>query len=672
MKRYILALLCCLPLAVWADGIVVESFTLDQFDQTANTPTTEQIDQNGERCALLKVETTQKGFHFDVGTLGVWKVDENHPGEIWVWVPRGIRRITIQHAQLGTLRDYEFPIAIQSAKTYIMKLTTGEVDVIVRRTISQQFVEFHLTPKDAIIFLNDEPLPVDEEGVATKMMPFGEYSYRVEANDYYSDAGVVTVNDAKKKVVKYITLREAFGGLRVEGSSVQDGVVYIDNKRMGTAPLTISKIGSGQHRLMIVRPKYKTLEQTITITDGKTATLTPSMQANFQELTLTVADNAEIWVNGQRVGQGSYTGEFEQGSVQVECKKASHRSTSQVVTATAGEPRKTVTLQAPVPIYGEMTITTKPSGAKVLIDGVEVKDQTTPVYLTDILVGQHTVTLTKNGYDDYKQQVSISETTPANFTAALTVRKTDTPAPPSAGSSTDNTGGVQTVTVNGVSFKMVYVAGGSFTMGCTGEQGNDCYDDEKPAHLVTLSSYYIGQTEVTQGLWYAVMGSNPSGFKKGDNYPVEQVSWNDCQEFIRKLNQLTGKTFALPTEAQWEYAARGGNKSQGYKYAGSNTLGNVAWYTDNSSNSTHPVATKSPNELGLYDMSGNVWEWCQDRYGTYPSYAQTDPTGASSGSYRVYRGGGWSGSARGCRVSARYSRSPGYRYGDLGLRLVLL
>ena len=145
---------------------------------------------------------------------------------------------------------------------------------------------------------------------------------------------------------------------------------------------------------------------------------------------------------------------------------------------------------------------------------------------------------------------------------------------------------------------------------------SEAYGDESPVHSVTLSSYYMGETEVTQALWKAVMGNNPSRFK-GDNLPVENVSWNDCQEFIRKLKQKTGKNFRLPTEAEWEYAARGGKKSNGYKYSGSNNIGSVAWYDDNSSNQIHAVKGKRLNELGLYDMSGNVWEWCSDWYGQY-------------------------------------------------------
>ena len=226
----------------------------------------------------------------------------------------------------------------------------------------------------------------------------------------------------------------------------------------------------------------------------------------------------------------------------------------------------------------------------------------------------------------------------------------------------------EVITVNGVSFKMIGVQGGTFTMGATSEQGSDAFDDEKPAHQVTLSTFSIGQTEVTQELWQAVMGSNPSNFK-GAKRPVEQVSWEDCQNFIRKLNSLTGRRFRLPTEAEWEYAARGGNKGNGHKYAGSSAIDNVAWYDGNSGSQTHDVATKRANELGLYDMSGNVYEWCQDWYGSYSSGSQTNPTGASSGSYRVSRGGSWFDYAGRCRVSSRYGSAPSYRYYNLGLRL---
>ncbi len=236
----------------------------------------------------------------------------------------------------------------------------------------------------------------------------------------------------------------------------------------------------------------------------------------------------------------------------------------------------------------------------------------------------------------------------------------------------------QTITVNGVSFVMVPVKGGTFTMGATAEQ-TGAYDWEKPAHQVTLSSYYIGQTEVTQALWKAVTGYSPTSdgsswsfaYGLGDNYPAYYISYNDVLSFISKLNSLTGRTFRTPTEAEWEYAARGGNKSKGYLYSGGNTLDNVGWYTSNSSSKTHPVAQKAANELGLYDMSGNVWEWCSDWNGSYSSSSQTNPTGPSTGTSRVLRGGYWRFAAAYCRVATRNFSTPSSRYEGIGVRLVL-
>ena len=228
-----------------------------------------------------------------------------------------------------------------------------------------------------------------------------------------------------------------------------------------------------------------------------------------------------------------------------------------------------------------------------------------------------------------------------------------------------------TFTVGGVTFEMIKVEAGTFTMGCTSEQGSDCFDSEKPYHRVTISQdYYIGKFEVTQELYEAVMGTNPSNWKAFDR-PVENVSWNDAQEFCAELSRMTGRRFTLPTEAEWEYAARGGNKSTNAKYSGSSSVANVAWYDGNSGNQTHPVGRLRPNELGIYDMSGNVWEWCLDWYGNYSSASQTDPMGPGSGSTRVLRGGSWDGYARYCRVANRSSNTPGNRDDYYGFRVVL-
>ena len=252
---------------------------------------------------------------------------------------------------------------------------------------------------------------------------------------------------------------------------------------------------------------------------------------------------------------------------------------------------------------------------------------------------------------------------------------------------------------------MINVEGGSFWMGAqkadpSGQNyDSEAWSDEERVHKVTLSSFYMSEVVVTQALWKAVMGTtvsqqrdkaNPKWPMRGEGgeYPMYYVNWNECQEFIKKLNAVTGKSFRLPTEAEWEYAARGGKKSLGYKFSGSNTIGDVAWYWKNSGDKilsgswdsdtleknnckTHPVNCKKPNELGLYDMSGNVWEWCQDWYGNYNDDPQTNPKGPSSGSGRVLRGGSWFDSARRCRVSYRDYGYPGSRGSYIGFRLVL-
>ena len=226
-----------------------------------------------------------------------------------------------------------------------------------------------------------------------------------------------------------------------------------------------------------------------------------------------------------------------------------------------------------------------------------------------------------------------------------------------------------TETKKELNIEMVAVQGGTFMMGCTSEQGDDCTDEEKPAHQVTVSNFHISKYEVTQAQWRAVMGNNPSYFK-GDNLPTENVSWNDVQLFIKKLNKMTGKQYRLPTEAEWEYAARG-RRSAGFKYSGSNDIGEFAWYENNANATTHPVGTKNHNELGIFDMSGNVCEWCSDWYAYYPDQGlqENNPEGPSEGTDRVFRGGGFDYNDEDCRVSFRSGFVPQIKDNNLGFRV---
>ena len=580
----------------------------------------------------------------------------------------------------------------------------------------QQFVVFNVTPADALVELNGEMLFVSD-GMAQKLMRFGTYAYKVIAKDYHPAEGRITVDDVNKKKVVNVSLKPAFGWINIGGTSVDGAVVYIDDRMVGRAPLKSERLPSGVHSVKIVRQMYRNYETPVTVTDGAVAELHPALVADFETVTFTTDKDAEIWVNEQRRGTGTWTGDLGTGSYIVECRKLNHRTTRETITVSPGMPVTRIALKAPQPIYGVLSVMSAPGNAEAWLDGKHIGQ--TPVYLPQTLIGSHTLKLTKSGCADWTGNVNVAEGQIAEVNATLQsgapvtftsnaagaqlyldgvllgpangtydvafgshtavcrvpgksdITKTINVSQTGGDRSVAFTSGRETITVNGVSFDMIMVEGGTFTMGATSEQGSDAYKDEKPTHKVTLSDYYIGETEVTQALWQAVMGSNPSYFK-GNSNPVERVSWNDCQEFIRKLNSLTGRTFRLPTEAEWEFAARGGNESKRYKYSGSKNVKDVAWYDGNSGSKTHIVKTKSPNELGLYDMSGNVWEWCQDWFGSYSSNAQTNPQGSYSGSDRVLRGGGWLYGARSCRVSYRSSDSPDRRNDGSGLRLVLV
>ncbi|WP_308232306.1 SUMF1/EgtB/PvdO family nonheme iron enzyme [Prevotella sp.] len=326
----------------------------------------------------------------------------------------------------------------------------------------------------------------------------------------------------------------------------------------------------------------------------------------------------------------------------------------------------------------KLTIRYTPSSATVLVDNKMVKGKN-GVAQTTLPVGQHSYIVACDGYESEEGMVKLKASAPSNLQITLSKEATatrNTVAQPTVAqqpvmqTSVTNSDNISIPVKDGISIDMVHVEAGTFTMGATPEM-EDPNSDEKPTHQVTLTNdYYIGKYEVTQALWKAVMENNPSGFK-GDNLPVECVSWYDCQKFISKLNRITGKKFRLPTEAEWEYAARGGKKSRGYQYSGSNNISDVAWYIINSGDKTHAVGTKQGNELGIYDMSGNVWEWCQDFYEGYSSSSLINSTGTTSGTNLVGRGGSHFFIAWYCRSSCRFYFAPNDRCNNLGFRLVL-
>ena len=425
----------------------------------------------------------------------------------------------------------------------------------------------------------------------------------------------------------------------------------------------------GSHTYKVEAGGYISKSGSFTIGKGDMAPISVSLVSALATLSVSCPTPAvSLYVDKKSVGSLPWNGNLKEGMHLLEVRKDGYRSQQKTIQL-AQQQKLDVAFEALSAIQGNLSVNFKPFGSDVYVDGVKVGQS--PRVFNGVLVGNHNVEIRKSGYATSRQTVTISEGQTASISGSLTSTASTSGTNVLSSSSSSPSGNTITIPVkNGISIEMVKVEAGSFNMGATPEMQAP-YEVEKPVHRVTLTNnYYIGKYEVTQALWQAVMGSNPSYFK-GDDLPVEQVSWNDCQDFISKLNAMTGKRFRLPSEAEWEYAARGGKKSRGYQYSGSNTLGDVAWYEGNSGSKTHAVGTKQPNELGIYDMTGNVYEWCQDWYGSYSSSPQTNPIGAVSGSSRVDRGGSWFFTAKHCRSSYRFNLTPGYRLNFLGLRLVL-
>ena len=520
--------------------------------------------------------------------------------------------------------------------------------------------------------------PEFKNGVYWVYMPAGVKELEVQHNSFvpchvtFSDYGIQSLQSLTTYVLTLLMPQGGAvpvdDGMRYLALTVspKNSTVYVDGQlQVVDADGSVSVyLPQGQHSYRVEAAGYAPEQQTVTLGD-ETLVRSVTLQSVLARVTVSCpTTGARIFVNGQQRGTTPWSGSLAAGNYKMEARLDGYHSQQQTVTI-AERSNEQITLPALVAITGNLNVNYRPVGAEVWMDGKQLG--ATPNVFRGVIVGSHSVEVRKAGYETLKQSVTIAEGQTAQLSGTLTASASLQSATSSSSSSVSSAA-VETITVNGVSFNMVRVDGGTFTMGGTSEQGSDAGVDEKPAHQVTLSTYSIGETEVTQALWQAVMGSNPSDFK-GDNLPVEQVSWDDCQTFISKLNTATGKRFRLPTEAEWEYAARGGSKSRGYKYSGSNTIGDVAWFHYNSGRKTHNVKTKQPNELGLYDMSGNVEEWCQDWYDSYSSGSKTNPTGPSSGSYRVHRGACWNNYARFCRSSHRGSLPPSIRIHFLGLRL---
>ena len=516
-------------------------------------------------------------------------------------------------------------------------------------------------------------------------MPQNSRQIKIVARNYipmmitFEDYGIEKLESNKTYVLTIVKPHDSYETVDAGGNfyaiSVQprNAVVTIDGiqQNVSSDGEYSAMLPYGTHTYKVEAGGYIRQSGSFSVSSGDMAPICVSLVSVMPSVSVTCPTPAvSLYVDKKSVGNAPWSGNLKEGMHLIEAKKNGYRSQQKTILLSQQQ-KLDVAFDELVSILGNLSVNYKPFGAEVYVDGKKLGQS--PRVFNGLLIGNHQVEVRKEGYTTDNKTVMISEGQTANITGTLSSQTPELANNSVNTSSSSVSSGSNVISIplrNGITIEMVKVEAGTFMMGATSEMQNP-YDDEKPVHQVTLTNdYYMGKYEVTQALWQAVTGKNPSKFK-GDNLPVERVSWNDCQVFIRNLNNMTGRKFRLPTEAEWEYAARGGKKSRGYQYSGSSNISDVAWFDDINGNKKHPVGTKQANELGLYDMSGNVWEWCQDRYGSYSSLFQKNPTGAIMGVYRVFRGGRWGAKERIGRTSCRSYCTPDFSYFNLGLRLAL-
>ncbi len=499
---------------------------------------------------------------------------------------------------------------------------------------------------------------------------------------------------------------QKFGSIQV--TSKPDGmVIYLNDQNTGKiTPFTFDGIATGEYTIKLTNQWYQTQTKKVSIIDERTVTVNFIMKSLFAELTIKATAEATIYINGSRVSLTSWTGRVLEGTCKVKVEKVGYATQEFQLAIIAG---KNQTLDIKLKAEsGDLEVLSEPQGAVVTIDGTIYG--LTPIKIPSLPEKKYIVNIAKKGYTTIIKSVDVvgRKTTKVDvkLTSGKQVAVTSEPSGAQifiGDSLYGNTpksiwleygeylfkltkGNKVIVEKVSISFSssaahsfilkdtndpmdqfMVFVKGGTFRMGDT---FNDGKKFEKPVHDVTVSDFYISKYEITQSLWEELMGNSPSHFKDCDQCPVERVSWHDAQNFIKKLNVLTGKSYRLPTEAEWEFAARGGEKTKNHRYSGAYNINDVAWYSGNSGNKTNEVGQLKPNELGIYDMSGNVWEWCNDWFSSYSSTPEVNPKGPETGDGRVVRGGSWFGYIDANRLTFRGFDDPSNSRSYIGFRVV--
>ncbi|MDE6323410.1 MAG: PEGA domain-containing protein [Paramuribaculum sp.] len=407
-----------------AQKMSVASFGPDVSDQTAMLGPTIKLDPNGEKCALIKIVTTERGFQFDTGMLGVVETEEQneaHPGEIWLYVPNGVKRINIQHSQFGVIKDYDLGQRLKQGRTYVMELTSDMVYNLVVNYDNEKSLDVDVYPANAKFRLNGVEKELDDNGKASLQLAFGKYRYRVEADYYHPEESDLTIDDKENRQRLSVRLKPAFGYLNVQTPESDGGEVYVDEKRAGSIPLSEYPLKSGEHKITVYKKLYKPYTTNIVMKDSAAVDLTPDFEPNYADYDIQVSgdSDAQIFIDGECAGAGKWNGRLETGHHIVEAKKKNHRTVREELDVERYVSRR-VSLSRPMPIYGTLEITTSPGGAEVYIDGSSRAAGVTAYSDSHLIIGQHRVKIVLPGHKTEEFDVEIKEGEPQRIHRDLT------------------------------------------------------------------------------------------------------------------------------------------------------------------------------------------------------------------------------------------------------------